>query len=111
MTGFGQRAEVLEIVIVDTTGATGLDAVSLPQGRIPSDASAMHGLPCKRLRGMDARPWLELHSRTASLIESAAVVCARYRAKRKRKQWAKRARRAAVAWRPLRLRWTNPTRG
>ena len=55
-TGFGDRAEVLAVAVIDTTGRVLLDTVSMPQGRIPTDASNVHGLTRPRLRSMGARP-------------------------------------------------------
>ena len=43
-TGLGDRAEVLAIAVIDTTGRVLLDTVSMPQGRIPTEASNVHGL-------------------------------------------------------------------
>ena len=43
-TGFGDRAEVLAVAAVDTTGRVLLNTVSMPQGRIPTAASNVHGL-------------------------------------------------------------------
>ena len=60
-TGFGDRAEVLGVALVDTAGRVRLDTVSMPQGRIPADASNVHGLTRVRLRSMGARPWPEVH--------------------------------------------------
>ena len=75
-TGFGKRAEVLAVAVIDTTGRVLLDTVSLPQGPIPRDASAVHGLTRDRLRSMGARPWPEVHADVAALVGAAAAVLA-----------------------------------
>ena len=54
-TGLGKAAEVVEIAIVDTTGATRLNTVVMPVGRINSEASDIHGLTRKKLRELKAR--------------------------------------------------------
>ena len=38
-TGVGQRAEVVEVGIVDTTGKVRLHVLSMPQSRMPREAS------------------------------------------------------------------------
>ena len=75
-TGFGDRAEVLAVAVIDTTGRVLLDTVSMPQGRIPTDASNVHGLTRPRLRSMGARPWPEVHRELEELLRSASVVVA-----------------------------------
>ena len=75
-TGLDARAEVLAVAVIDTTGRALLDAVSWPQGQIPSDASAVHGLTRARLRSMGARPWPEVHVEVADLLRHAAAVIA-----------------------------------
>ena len=75
-TGFGDRAEVLAVAVVDTTGRVRLDTVSMPQGRIPTDASNVHGLTRARLRSMGARPWPEVHRELEKLLGDASVLVA-----------------------------------
>ena len=75
-TGFGDRAEVLAVAVVDTTGRVRLDTVSMPQGRIPTDASNVHGLTRARLRSMGARPWPEVHRKLENLLRDASVIVA-----------------------------------
>jgi len=73
-TGLGDRAEIVEIAIVDTTGATRYSAPVMPQSRISTDASDIHGLTRKRLKQMNARPWPEHHEAVADLMAQATVV-------------------------------------
>ena len=75
-TGFGDRAEVLAVAAVDTTGRVRLNTVSMPQGRIPTDASNVHGLTRVRLRSMGARPWPEVHRKLENLLGDASVIVA-----------------------------------
>ena len=75
-TGFGRRAEVLAVAVIDTTGRVLLDTVSLPQGRIPSDASDVHGFTRARLRSMGARPWPAVYAEVAVLLRGAAMMIA-----------------------------------
>ena len=75
-TGFGDRAEVLAVAVIDTTGRVLLDTVSMPQGRIPTDASNVHGLTRSRLRSMGALPWPKVHRELVELLRDASVVVA-----------------------------------
>ena len=43
-TGLGGTAEVVEVGVVDTTGKVRLHVLSMPQSRMPREASAIHGL-------------------------------------------------------------------
>ena len=58
-TGTGAGAEIVDIAIVDTSGKVVYAEPVLPEGRIPSAASAVHGLTRSRLVAMGARPWAE----------------------------------------------------
>ena len=49
-TGLGKGAEVVEIAIVGTTGATRLSTVPMPVWRINGEAIDVHGLTRKKLR-------------------------------------------------------------
>ena len=73
-TGLGKRAEVVEIAIVDTTGATRLHALVMPMGPISGGASDIHGLTRRKLRELCARPWPEIHDRVCEVLDGAAVV-------------------------------------
>ena len=75
-TGLGDRAEVLAVAVIDTTGRVLLDTVSMPQGRIPTEASDVHGLTRPRLRSMGARPWPEVHGELVELLRGAKIVIA-----------------------------------
>lgn len=60
-TGLGERAEVIEVAALDTTGALRFHALSLPEKPIPRDASGIHGLTRRKLRAEGARPWPKVH--------------------------------------------------
>ena len=75
-TGLGKRAEVIEVAALDTTGALRFHALSLPEGPIPRDASAIHGLTRRKLKAGGARPWPEVHGELIPMIQSAAVLLA-----------------------------------
>ena len=75
-TGLGERAEVLAVAVVDTTGRVLLDTVSLPEGPIPRAASDIHGLTRARLRTMEARPWPAVHAELWPLLFGADTALA-----------------------------------
>ena len=73
-TGLGPEAEVIEIAVIDTTGAVLLDTLSLPQDHIPKAASDIHGLTYDRLKRTDAPPWPEVHDQLLTVLEGVSVV-------------------------------------
>ena len=73
-TGLGDKAEIVEIAIVDTVGETRYSAPVMPQSRISAEASDIHGLTRKRLRGLNATPWPEHHEIVTDLLANATVV-------------------------------------
>ena len=75
-TGLGARAEIVEIVMLDTTGAIRFEALSMPVGRIPREASDIHGLTRAALQREGARPWPEIHPDVVSVLSGAAIVVA-----------------------------------
>ncbi|MDE0680150.1 MAG: 3'-5' exonuclease [Gammaproteobacteria bacterium] len=75
-TGISDRSEIVEISIIDTTGAVRFDALAMPQGRIPSAASDIHGLTRKKLKEEGAKAWPELHREVMDIIRSADTVLA-----------------------------------
>ena len=77
-TGLGERAEVLAVAVIDTTGRVLLDTVSLPQGQgpIPRGASDVNGLPRAKLRSMGARPWPAVHVELRPLLFGAHAALA-----------------------------------
>ena len=75
-TGLGNRAEVIEVAAIDTTGAIRYEAMSLPVGRISAGAARVHGLSRRKLKAGGARPWPEVHAELAAVLSGAAVVFA-----------------------------------
>ena len=75
-TGLGERAEVLAVAVIDTTGRVLLDTVSLPQGPIPRGASDVNGLTRAKRRSMGARPWPAVHAELWPLLFGARVALA-----------------------------------
>lgn len=73
-TGLGKRSELVEIALVDTRGTTRLDEPVLPLGRIPKEASDIHGLTRARLRTMAAGPWPEVDRKLEPVVRAAGTV-------------------------------------
>ena len=74
-TGFDRNAEVVEITIIDTTGAVRYDSLVMPRGSVPTGASDVHGLTKRVLRKEGARPWPEHHNEVVRLLTQARAVC------------------------------------
>jgi len=74
--GLGERAEVIEVAVLDTTGAVRFEALSMPVGRISTEAAAIHGLTRRRLKAEGARPWPEVHGELSPVLSGANVVIA-----------------------------------
>ena len=75
-TGVGPRAEVIEIVAIDTTGALRLSALSIPVKPISQESSEIHGLSLEALRAEGARPWPEVQQELVALLRDARCVLA-----------------------------------
>ena len=75
-TGLGKTAEVVAVGIVDTTGKVRLHVLSMPQSRMPREASDVHGLTRAVLRKRDAQPWPEVHAAVVEVLTAADVVLA-----------------------------------
>ena len=56
-TGIDDNAELVEISIINTTGATVYNELVMPQGHIPHAATRIHGLTREKLEGARALPW------------------------------------------------------
>ncbi len=74
-TGIDNHAELVEISLIDTTGAVVYNDLVMPDGRIPADASAIHGLTRETLAQAGAKPWSQHQERVVELLRSAAVLC------------------------------------
>lgn len=58
-TGLSEDAEVIEVCVIDRTGAVLLNTLVKPAGAVPADASAIHGLMDAHLQ--DAPTWPQIH--------------------------------------------------
>lgn len=70
-TGLGPGDEIVEVGIVDAEGATLLDSLVRPVGRIPSDAAAVHGITNAMVR--DAPTWETVWPRVKGLFAGRTV--------------------------------------
>jgi hypothetical protein len=75
-TSFQASAEVIELALIDTTGAVRLDRVMLPTGTITREAIAAHGLDRDELQRLQASRYPAVHEEIAAVLAAAAVVLA-----------------------------------
>ena len=75
-TSFQPSAEVIELSLVDTTGAVRLDRVMLPTGTITREAIAAHGLDRDELQRLQAPHYLDVHEEIETALAAATVVLA-----------------------------------
>lgn len=75
-TSFQPSAEVIELSLIDTTGAVRLDRVMLPTGTITREAIAAHGLDRDELQRLRAPHYLDVHEEIEAALAAAAVVLA-----------------------------------
>ena len=75
-TSFQPSAEVIELSLVDTTGAVRLDRVMLPTGTITREAIAAHGLDRDELQRLQAPHYLDAHEEIETALAAATVVLA-----------------------------------
>ena len=72
-TGLGYRDEVIEIGIVDATGAVVFESLVRPHaGRVPAGATRVHGLTMRDLEG--APTWAEVHDAVLDATRGRRVV-------------------------------------
>jgi DNA polymerase-3 subunit epsilon len=96
-TGFGDKAEVLEVAILDTTGAVRFESLSMPEGEIPSAASHIHGLTKEELEREKAPAWPDIHGEVSRLLANASVVLA-WNASYDRRMLNRTAERHRLTW-------------
>lgn len=65
-TGLGDDAEIVEIAILDGSGAILLDTLIRPNRRIPADATALHSITNAMVR--DAPGWPEIYFEAVRLL-------------------------------------------
>ena len=75
-TSFQPSAEVIEVSMIDTTGAVRLDMVLLPTGTITREAIAAHGIDRDELQRLGAPHYRDAHDQIAITLSAAAVVLA-----------------------------------
>ena len=104
-TGLGERAEVLEVAVIDTTGAVRFQSLALPVGRIPSEASNVNGLTRSVLKAKGAPSWPVVHKRLLAALQGASVVLA-WNAPYDKRILAQTAQRHGLEF-PTRLTWRD----
>ena len=67
---------MIEVAVLDTTGAVRYEALSLPVGHIPQAVVDIHGLSRAKLKAAGARPWPAIHGELVAAVKGAAVVLA-----------------------------------
>ena len=75
-TSFQPSAEVVEVAMIDTTGAVRLDRVMLPTGHVTREATAAHGIDRDELQRLNAPRYPVVHGEIAAALAAAAVVLA-----------------------------------
>ena len=70
-TGLDQRAEIVEISVVAHDGRVLLDTLVRPQGRVPLDASRVHGLTDAHLR--QAPTWEQVWPQVQQVLQGRVV--------------------------------------
>ncbi len=73
-TGFGNRAELVEIGAVDTCGEERFERLILPRVRIPKGASRIHGLTCAVLKSRGARPFSDVEPAWSALVRGRRLL-------------------------------------
>ena len=73
-TGLDSSAELVEISIIDTTGAVVYDELVMPQGHIPPDASRIHGLTKNKLEQQGALPWSRHYEAVKTAVLESKVI-------------------------------------
>jgi DNA polymerase-3 subunit epsilon len=71
-TGFGPRAEIVDIAVVSGSGELLLESLVRPERRIPYDASAIHGITDADVRG--APRWNELYDDVLRVMSGRRIV-------------------------------------
>lgn len=73
-TGLNEQAEIVELAILDTTGAVRFESLIMPRGRIPRAAADVHGITRETLRRAKAPDWPAVHQQVSDLLARAALV-------------------------------------
>ncbi len=75
-TGLGTDAEVIEIAAIDTCGTIRAHALVLPSGRVPREASDIHGMTKQWLRKQGARDWPTVWNEVKPVLSRAKICLA-----------------------------------
>ncbi len=70
-TGINEQAEIVEIAVVDHEGQPLLNSLVKPHGRIPVDATAVHGIDARMVQ--DAPTWGELWPAVRAMLNGHSV--------------------------------------
>jgi DNA polymerase-3 subunit epsilon len=71
-TGFGTRAEIVDIAVVDASGQVLLESLVRPSKRIPADVIAIHGITDADVSG--APTWGDLYEDVLRVLTSRRIV-------------------------------------
>jgi DNA polymerase-3 subunit epsilon len=71
-TGFGPRAEIIDIAVVSGAGEVLLESLVQPRRRIPWDATAIHGITDTDVR--DAPFWIDLYDEVMRALDGRRIV-------------------------------------
>ena len=73
-TGLGERAEIIEIAVIDTTGKERFQSFCKPQRRIPKSATKINKITNDMVAS--AKKWRDIHGTVDKLIRQANYVLA-----------------------------------
>ena len=71
-TGLDGTAEIIEIAVLDTSGRVLLDTLVRPQGPIPAEARAVHGISDAMVAG--APEWADVYVELSAILHERSVV-------------------------------------
>src|SRR5215210_3045860 len=71
-TGFGPRAEIVDIAVVSAAGEVVLESLVQPTRRIPADATAIHGITNADVK--DAPAWCDLYEDLQRVLAGRRVI-------------------------------------
>ena len=73
-TGFSRNSQIVQIAIINTKGETVLNTLAKPKGKIPADATEVHGITNEDIA--DAPAWPEVWETVQGILASAKAVLA-----------------------------------
>ena len=73
-TGLDGNAEIIDIALIDTRGATRFNALAMPGRPVPREASRIHGITDAMLRRHKAPDWPTLYAQLRPLLDAATLV-------------------------------------